>query len=275
VTEDRIDVKCSECLNSGFGPRLMVIRTNRANGSEFLGSKQPENGKIHGSQVTPAVLVTLRGLAHGSEVRMHPQCISASSVQRTCEQCGISFTTHRSRVKHGRGRFCSRTCGALAKAVAAKSRFVERFWAKVDRTGDGCWPWLGLRTLHGYGQLGIGSATDGTRTTGHAHRVAYELAVGPIPPGMAILHRCDNPPCVRPDHLLVGSQRANIDDMVSKNRSTHGEHHPQVKLTAGQVVEIRNRYALGGILQRELAAEFRTTQGNISAIIRGALWRDR
>lgn len=83
----------------------------------------------------------------------------------------------------------------------------ERFWPKVEKT-DGCWLWTANTRPNGYGLFGsVG-----------AHRVAYELCVGPIPSGMYVCHRCDNPACVRPDHLFVGTQLDNMRDMVTKGR---------------------------------------------------------
>jgi hypothetical protein len=96
----------------------------------------------------------------------------------------------------------------------ALDREERRFWAKVDRSGE-CWLWTGHRTSKGYGQSW--DATEQRITT--AHRMAYRLAVGPIADGLQVLHRCDNPPCVRPDHLFVGTPQRNMDDKADKGRS--------------------------------------------------------
>lgn len=86
-------------------------------------------------------------------------------------------------------------------------------WLQVDRSGD-CWIWRGSTANSGYG---LARTTEGRRT--HAHRLIYEREIGPIPEGMNVLHRCDNPPCVRPDHLFLGSQLANVRDMIAKGRA--------------------------------------------------------
>jgi len=96
--------------------------------------------------------------------------------------------------------------------MAKRTPPIERFWAKVDKTGD-CWEWTGARFHHGYG-LFYESASVRTR----AHRFAYETLAGPIPPGVLVLHRCDNPPCVRPEHLFLGTQADNVADMIAKGR---------------------------------------------------------
>lgn len=81
----------------------------------------------------------------------------------------------------------------------------------------GCWLWTGSRSRADYGQIGVGSRTTGRGNKG-AHRVSYELFKGPIPDGHDVCHRCDNPPCVNPDHLFVGTRQDNMIDMVSKDR---------------------------------------------------------
>ena len=86
-----------------------------------------------------------------------------------------------------------------------------RFWSKVVKA-DGCWEWTAYRDPLGYGRLNV----DGVPVL--AHRLAYELEHGAIPDGMCILHRCDNPPCVNPDHLWLGTQADNSLDMASKGR---------------------------------------------------------
>lgn len=90
---------------------------------------------------------------------------------------------------------------------------LDRFWAKV-RKSDGCWEWTASRGIRGYGQFRL----PRTRQMSGAHRVAYELSVGPIPEGMFVCHHCDNPSCVRPDHLFVGTNSQNILDAVRKGR---------------------------------------------------------
>jgi hypothetical protein len=84
--------------------------------------------------------------------------------------------------------------------------------AALSAVGDGCWEWQGAHDGDGYGLIKI----DGKLR--RATRVAWETAYGPIPAGLSVLHSCDNPPCVRPDHLMLGTQRANIRDMLAKGR---------------------------------------------------------
>lgn len=86
------------------------------------------------------------------------------------------------------------------------------FWARVNRSPDGCWEWQGGRTAAGYG---IFSGTHGRR---YAHRFSWELHHEAIPQGMLVCHQCDNPPCVRPDHLFLGSHADNAQDREAKGR---------------------------------------------------------
>ena len=110
--------------------------------------------------------------------------------------------------------------GNLAEPTPDQESLFFRFWDKVT-IGDDCWEWQAYRIPppSGYGQFGMG----GRRGRMHpAHRVAWLLWHGTIPEGMRVLHRCDNPPCVRPDHLFLGTQADNVRDMHQKGRYRGG-----------------------------------------------------
>ena len=96
-----------------------------------------------------------------------------------------------------------------------KTKDEIRFWSKVDRSGD-CWEWMAYRLPKGYGTMRIAN-----RRKGLAHRISWEIHFGPIPTGMHVLHKCDNPPCVNPDHLMLGTAADNIHDMVDKGRHSN------------------------------------------------------
>lgn len=116
----------------------------------------------------------------------------------------------------------------------------QRLDAKCVATANGCVEFTGARTEHGYGRLSRGGRGSGYE---RAHRVAWELANGPIPAGMWVLHRCDNPPCCNPKHLFLGTATDNVADMMAKGRGSghipSGEAHPDARLTDGDVAALR------------------------------------
>jgi hypothetical protein len=121
----------------------------------------------------------------------------------------------------------------------ASATLAERFWSKVDHSSgpDACWPWTGCCSEKGYGQIGAGGSA---RTALRAHRVAWELAAGePVPDGLCVLHNCDNPPCVNPDHLWLGTNDDNVRDRNEKGRRARGESLSHTKLNPEAVKVIR------------------------------------
>jgi hypothetical protein len=143
---------------------------------------------------------------------------------------------------------------------------AEHFWLKVDRSGD-CWLWQAAKRPAGYGTYYV------DRVPMLAHRVAWELTYGPIPHRLFVCHSCDVPSCVRPEHLFLGSARANAMDAGRKGRLVAGERRPVAKLTAASVRAIRERYASGGVSQQDLATEYGVTQSIVWRVIRGKAWR--
>lgn len=129
------------------------------------------------------------------------------------------------------------------------------FWDKVSPPDEsGCMLWRG-ETRYGYGI--IRSYIEGKLHRYMAHRISYEMARGEIQPGMVICHRCDNPPCVNPDHLFSGTQADNLTDMRLKGRaaSTAGEKSALAKLTNDNVLDIRRLCSIG-VKAKEIAAQF-------------------
>jgi Mor family transcriptional regulator len=138
----------------------------------------------------------------------------------------------------------------------------RKFWSHVDQASEGCWEWHAARTRKGYGQGWIGKR-------GLAHRLAWELTSGPIPDGLCVLHRCDNPPCVRPEHLFLGTQHENIADAVQKGRMASEKR--RAKLTADAVRCLRAEYR--GESPYGLARRYGVAPPTIYAILRGWHWR--
>ena len=114
----------------------------------------------------------------------------------------------------------------------------------------------------------------GGDTTDYVHRVSYMVHIGPIPDGMLVCHRCDNPPCGNPAHLFLGTTQDNTADKVAKGRQLRGQHHPGATLTADDVVEIRSTPGVEGFAVRaELADRFGVTRATIRNIAWRRSWR--
>jgi len=150
---------------------------------------------------------------------------------------------------------------------------AERFWAKVDKSGE-CWNWTGYFDTSGYGQISMsGNAVL-------AHRYSY-IIHHPLTinlrehPEICVCHKCDNRKCVNPAHLFLGSVTDNNRDREAKGRGNQpkGEKQPASKLTEQQVREIRIKYANGGLNQRQLALEYGVHFGTISKIILRKNWK--
>lgn len=136
----------------------------------------------------------------------------------------------------------------------------------------GCWEWQGSKR-RGYGRMIVGSRTDGTRKSMSAHRVSYELENGKIPDGMDVCHKCDNPCCVNPAHLFIGTRQDNIDDRERKGRNNppKGESNPKAKLTGAMVAEIREK-RLHGFSFGKLAKEYGVCKKTIQCAVSGKNW---
>lgn len=144
----------------------------------------------------------------------------------------------------------------------------------IQREPDACWEWSGARSTAGYGQLRTGGRL------GYAHRFSYQHFVGPIPPKMQVCHKCDNPPCVNPNHLFVGTAKDNAADMVRKGRGANGDRTRSrdvlAKLNPANVVDIRRDYVAHSrhANTKTLARKYGVTQAAIWYVIAGRTWTD-
>ena len=135
---------------------------------------------------------------------------------------------------------------------------------KVDKaTGDSCWNWKAAKGHDGYGRFKINHKLT------YAHRVAWELIYGPIPEGLDCCHHCDNPACVCPNHLFLGTQSENALDSIIKKRFAMGENHYRTTLHTTQVREIRN----SNLSQHKLACQYHVSRWIIRDILRGKTWK--
>lgn len=182
--------------------------------------------------------------------------------------------------------------GARAKSIDTRKRISREralrlkywFWDHVNKS-ETCWEWQGHCSKGGYGVVSF----SGKQIL--AHRASYEMNFGPIPTGHFVCHRCDNPKCVRPDHLFLGAPVDNVRDMLSKGRNKcnppmgqdhwarknpekvrRGSANNKAKLTEKQVAEIREKYASGKYTQTQLSGEYQISQQVISKVINKKLW---
>jgi hypothetical protein len=146
---------------------------------------------------------------------------------------------------------------------------TARFWAKVQKT-EGCWNWTAGKNRKGYGMI-----QTSVRIPVLAHRASYLIATGIDPDEKCVCHTCDNPACVRPDHLFLGTKAENNADMLAKGRASGGSFPGTAsylaKLTDDDVRIIRERYRHWGA-GRQAAKEFGVSPSAISCIIRGKTW---
>lgn len=154
----------------------------------------------------------------------------------------------------------------MKKIPALTDKDKSRFWSKVNKT-DTCWVWTRTKTRLGCGVFYI-------RDTPYlAHRVAFSQSCDLVN-GMHCCHRCDNPICVNPEHLFLGTHSDNMKDCESKGRRKHvsGENHPQAKLTSHSVYQMRMLYSCGDISLENLGKKFGTSLSNTARIIHNKIW---
>lgn len=162
-------------------------------------------------------------------------------IEIECEYCGSMFLKTKSEIKRTKHHFCSKQCSSGFRAEKTDKAFMDRV-----KKLDSCWEWQGSTNVHGYGTLRY------KKKHSLAHRVSYRIHKGDIPDGLHVCHRCDNPLCVNPDHLFLGTHQDNMDDMALKGRK-------HTKLTASDVVEIRK----SDLSDKELSVKFDVSERTI------------
>lgn len=158
---------------------------------------------------------------------------------------------------------------AMPKITPERKRV--QFFKTVTVT-DTCWLWNGCLRPDGRGFTSYGKGRNML-----AHRLSWELSYGAIPEGMAVCHHCDNPRCVRPDHLFLGTQQDNLRDMRDKNRGAippprQGSKHHKAKLTDADVLAIRAACA-NGEKQNAVAKRYSVSDTQIGYIVKGKNWK--
>jgi hypothetical protein len=156
--------------------------------------------------------------------------------------------------------------------LRGKKRFLtiqDQFQSKYKIKDNGCWEWQGAKANHGYGVFRV--TINGSNCLLRAHRFSYEQYIGKITSKMMVCHKCDNPCCVNPEHLFLGSAKDNSLDMAKKKRSTFGERNPQAKLTEKQVKQIKLMLKKG-ISSPIIAIKYGVTSGAIRSIATQRIW---
>lgn len=185
-----------------------------------------------------------------------------TKVERTCEVCRKPFFARHNAVEQGNGRFCTRACVNRSRAVPLDER-LDAMLAQSTTNEDGCLIWGGPCDRAGYGV--ISDDVENKWKQLRASHLVYERFVAPIPDGQYVLHRCDNPPCVEPSHLWLGSKAENNLDMVAKERRKAPVLTPELsaaiqadRQSGMKIRELVQKYAVyPGTIYRALGRHYR------------------
>lgn len=159
--------------------------------------------------------------------------------------------------------------GVKRKFGYTRAEIEQAFLLMTSKIKDSCWLWTGSKNKHGYGRLSFGK----TFRYVQAHRVAYVLWNGDIPSGLMVLHSCDNPPCVNPLHLHLGTNIINMREAKSRFRFPHGSNHRRAKLTEADADKIRSDYAKGLVSHQDLAIKYHVVKSTIHCLLTRKTWR--
>lgn len=258
-----------------FGPRVRLICDGC--GTAFLRAAA-DRQRFHAHQYCS------NACAHAApRAKKPPNCI--------CNRCGAPYHARPWRVRQGKTQYCSQAC-YFPNVSHAWKRGIDpavRFWSFVDKSGE-CWLWTSGNFPSNSKSRGYGSFWLNGRNIG-AHRAAWIFTHGPILESLSVLHSCpggDNPRCVNPAHLRIGSDADNGRDRAERGQAAMGERngkatHPEstvrgsshgmARLTDAAVLSIRAEAARGQTTHREQAARYGVTRDHIASIVQGRTWR--
>lgn len=218
----------------------------------------------------------------GKEKRSRLKCIPIKDISAIQQPPKICLSCNDRQVVRKKRGICSRCYSYLYDHKTLENypeifppfSAIDLFNEKIIKT-DYCWLWIGLKIKKGYGLFGI------NRKNVLAHRISWVIANGEIPDELNVLHKCDNPSCVNPDHLFLGTLKDNMQDCARKGRlhfnapGYKGEQCWQAKLTNADVRVIRERAKSGeyGIINK-LAKEYNVHQSTISDAVKGKYYKN-
>lgn len=200
---------------------------------------------------------------------------------KSCRECGAQFIENygESESQWINRRFCSTKCVSIHFAAIRTKPIFDRLEENQLRYGaENCWGWAGTKDLRGYGVLSGRSGRASKKRKEKAHRVSYEKANGPIPDGLVVRHKCDNPECTNPNHLEIGTQKDNMRDMVARKRhnpASNSNLNHQPALSKEQVEFIKSMRFVAkngrgsGVKKRDLAKQLGVCEDTIRAALKG------
>lgn len=177
-----------------------------------------------------------------------------------CMQCKQEYLARHDLLEKGLRKFCGRPC----YNESIKLDPMIRFWKKVDKTTS-CWNWVGFINKKGYGSIWYNGENM------RVHRFSYFIHFGEIPKDLNVCHSCDNPKCVNPKHLFIGTTQDNVDDKIKKGRGANGiKSVGNAKLSVQDVINIREMCKTSA--QYKVAQNFNITGSTISEIVNRKTW---
>lgn len=178
-----------------------------------------------------------------------------------CPVCGKPFHKHRAYLLRIQHPTCSRACYNANRTGRRTKTLAETFWAKVKKT-DTCWNWTGSLNAGGYGSFRF------LAKVWHAHRFSWFIHHGEIPAGADVLHSCDNPACVNPGHLHLGTQRDNVREAAARKRMRYTA--PKISKPIAEEIRKLNKE---GRSYRELKSLYGLSIAHLSGIINRLYWK--
>lgn len=189
---------------------------------------------------------------------MKEESVKVMLEERICKHCYKTFMFRSNRSKRAKGLFCSIDCANYRGTL--QERFDKYIGLKQQ---NGCILWNGFLDNKGYACLG----------NIKAYRLSYELFRGAFNKSLFVCHKCDNPQCINPNHLFLGTHQENMDDMKIKGRGHLGEKHGMAKLTNEEVLEMRKMFECGNISMRKLGRLFGVAYATARNIIKRKYWK--